>query len=159
MGDGSYRDTLSILQKVLTVSSDKKLTEDEVATVVGAPKSATVNAFLEALAQGSPERALTTLYEATKAGIDVRLFLLLVLTKVRAVLLLRFAPKMQADMEDQFGQEDVSLLTELSGKKGEAIKAQVLSELITAYLEMARAPIASVPLELAIYRLFPNTKE
>jgi DNA polymerase-3 subunit gamma/tau len=37
MGDGSFRDTLGILQKVLTISQDEKLTEEEVAKVVGAP--------------------------------------------------------------------------------------------------------------------------
>src|SRR3990167_617111 len=34
MGDSSFRDTLGILQKVLTVSNDKKISEEEVAKVV-----------------------------------------------------------------------------------------------------------------------------
>ena len=47
MGDGSFRDTLGILQKVLTISEDAKLTEEEVARVVGAPAAQTVNEFFK----------------------------------------------------------------------------------------------------------------
>lgn len=154
MGDGSYRDTLSILQKVLTISTDKKLTEDEVATVVGAPKAAVVNSFLESLAKANVADALGVLHEAMKGGVEARLLLMLVLAKVRGVLLLRFAPKLKTELAEQFGEDDVVFLEKLAGKEGAAINANVLSELIGAYLEMNRAPIASVPLELALYRLF-----
>jgi len=154
MGEGSYRDTLSILQKVLTLSGDTKLTEDEVAEVVGAPKSKLTNDFLEGLAESNIESLLGVLTEAGKGGVDVRLFLLLVLAKVRAVLLLRFAPKMKQELSLQFSEGDIELLERLSGKEGEAIKSHVLSELIGAYLQMNRSPHPQVPLELAVYQLF-----
>ncbi len=154
MGDSSYRDTLSILQKVLTLSGDKKLSEDEVATVVGAPKSATVNQFLEALAKKDVSEALSIVAKGGESGVESKLFLMLALAKIRGVLLLRFAPKMKETLLEQFSQEDIKLLEDLSGKDGAAINANVLAEMISAYLEMARSPIPTVPLELALYRLF-----
>lgn len=153
MGDGSFRDTLGILQKVFTVSADKKLTEDEVARVVGAPPAQVVNVFLEALAEKKIDRALATLHEAVAGGAEPAVFVLLAVTKVRAILLLRFAPELVANVGEQFGPDDLALLKELAGKQGVAINAAVLAELITALLEMRRAPIPQIPLELALFRM------
>ncbi|MDE1925438.1 MAG: DNA polymerase III subunit gamma/tau [Patescibacteria group bacterium] len=152
MGEGSFRDTLGILQKVLTVSADEKLSEEEVAKVVGAPASETINQFLKALATKNIGEAIATFHQATDSGAEPAVFALLAITKMRGVLLLRFAPKMEAELSEQFGEDGLKVLKELAGKEGAAINAQLLSELITALLEMNRAPIPQIPLELALYR-------
>lgn len=154
MGDSSFRDTLGILQKVLTVSRDGKLSEDEVATVVGAPSSVSVNTFLGALRNKDIGGAIGAFHVALKGGVEPKVFILLVLAKVRGVLLLRFAPALRKQLEEQFSEEDIVFLNELAGPSGAAINSQLLSELITALLEVARAPIAAIPLELALYRVF-----
>ncbi len=154
MGDGSFRDTLGILQKVLTISQDNKLSEEEVASVVGAPSSKIVNEFLEALAEKNIAKALKTFHSALLAGTEPKVFTLLALSKIRGVLLMRFAPDLKQDLGEQFSEDDMHLLSELAGTRGTAINAALLSELITALLEMSRAPIPAVPLELALYRVF-----
>lgn len=154
VGEGSFRDTLGTLQKVLTVSGDEKLTEEEVAGVVGAPSSASVNEFLEALAQKNPAAAIESFHKSVAGGAEPHIFTLLAITKVRGVLLLRFAPKMEKEMVNQFGEDDTVFLKSLSGKKGESINSQTLAELIGALIEMNRAPLPQIPLELALYRLF-----
>jgi len=151
MGEGSFRDTLGILQKVLTISGDKKLTEDEVAKVVGAPQSATVNDFLVALSTKDIAKTLGVFHEAIAAGVEPKIFALLAVAKARAVLLLRFAPKLEAELAEQFGQDDIVVLKNLA-KEGAAINSSVLSELLSALIEIPRAPIPAVPLELALYR-------
>ncbi len=156
MGDGSFRDTLGILQKVLTLSSDTKLTEEEVAQVVGAPSGEIVNEFLEALALKQPGEAIAAFHRAIAAGAAPQVFIMLAMQKVRGVLLLRFLPKAADTLTEQFGQDDLLYLKDLAGAKGAAINAEVLAQLITAYVETARAPLPQVPLELALYRLFSN---
>ena len=153
MGEGSFRDTLSILQKVLTVSRDKKLTEAEVGKVVGAPSSKTVHDFLHALADKNTEEAIAAFHEAVTNGSEPRVFLLLAITKVRGVLLMRYAPKLEKELAEQFGGDDLAILKELAGAKGAAINSSVLAELLTAYIETSRAPYPAIPLELALYRL------
>ncbi len=154
MGDGSFRDTLGILQKVLTVSTEKKLTEEEVGKVVGAPESALVNEFLKALAEKKIDVALTGFHKALSGGAEPGIFLLLAIAKIRAVLLMRYAPKMEDALGEQFSEDDLTLIKELSGAKGAAINSSVLAELITALLETNRAPVPAIPLELALYRVF-----
>jgi len=151
MGDGSFRDTLGILQKVLTVSSDEKLTEEEVGKVVGAPKGELVNSFLQALADKNIETALSVFHVATAGGAEAKVFALLAITKLRAVLLLRFAPKLTDELEEQFGADNLIALQGLA-KEGTALNASLLAELLTALLEMNRAPLPQIPMELALYR-------
>lgn len=153
MGEGSYRDTLSILQKVLTLSADKKLSDEEVAKVVGAPRSASINGFLEALAQKDTQRALRLLSECLDGGADPKLFAQLVIAKLRAVLLLRFGgADMHERVSGQFGEDDAKLLGELSGKEGAALNSALLAEMLGAYADMSRAPMPALSLELAVYR-------
>ena len=154
MGEGSFRDTLGILQKVLTVSSDKKLTEEEVGKVVGAPPATLINNFLKALADKNVGEAIIIFHHAVAEGAEPGVFVLLAITKVRGVLLMRYAPKMEAALNEQFGEDDLKILKELAGTKGAAINSMVLAELITALLETNRAPIPAIPLELAVYRVF-----
>src|SRR3989344_3829352 len=151
MGEGAYRDTLGILQKVPTVSSDKKMTEAEVAKVVGAPAGGLVNSFLTALAAKNIEAALDVFHKAAGGGTEPKVFALLAITKVRAVLLLRFAPKLKSSLAEQFGADDLAFLQTLA-KEGTALNALLLAELLTALIEMNRAPLPQIPLELALYR-------
>lgn len=151
MGDGSFRDTLGILQKVLTVSSDEKLTEEEVGKVVGAPKGELVNAFLQALAAKDIEQAIESFHAAVAGGAEPKVFALLAVAKARSVLLLRFAPKLGEGLAGEYGPDDFAFLQKLA-KEGPALNAAVLAELLTALIEMNRAPLPQIPLELALYR-------
>lgn len=154
MGDGSFRDTLGILQKVLTVSADTKLSEEEVATVVGAPSGQMVNNFLKSLASKDIAAALTQFHAALTGGVEPKIFCLLAVTKIRGVLLLRFAPELKKELGEQFSEDDIAVLAELAGPQGGTLNAALLAEMITALLEMSRAPIPAIPLELALYRVF-----
>ena len=151
MGEGSFRDTQGILQKVLTISADGTLTEEEVGKVVGAPRGGLVNSFLTALAAKNIEAALDIFHKATGGGTEPKVFILLAVTKVRAVLLLRFAPKLKEELAGQFGPDDLAFLQTLA-KEGLAINAALLAELLTALIETNRAPLPQIPLELALYR-------
>lgn len=151
MGDGSFRDTLGMLQKVITVSSDEKLTEEEIGKVVGAPRGALVNEFLDALAKKDLDAALAAFHAAVEGGAEARVFALLAVSKTRGVLLLRFAPKLGANLEAQYGPDDFALLRKLA-KEGPSLNAALLAELLGALIEMPRVPLPQLPLELALYR-------
>jgi DNA polymerase-3 subunit gamma/tau len=49
LADGSYRDALSVLERVFSVSKDKTITKEETERATGAPKSMLVLALVEAL--------------------------------------------------------------------------------------------------------------
>jgi DNA polymerase-3 subunit gamma/tau len=153
VGEGSFRDTLGTLQKALTISQDKKLSEEEIAKVIGAPSAGLVNDFLLALARNNTGDALAVFHKAIENGSEPQLFVLLAVSRVRGVLLLRFAPKLKGELGEQFGADDLKVIEQLAGKEGLAINSQMLAELLSALIETPRAPLPALPMELALYRL------
>ncbi len=91
LGDGSFRDTQGILQKVISASSDKKISREEVEKITGAPSQVLVDDFISAIAYKDLEKGLTSVNKACEQNIDMKVYLKLVLRKTRAVLILRFS--------------------------------------------------------------------
>ncbi len=154
MGDSSYRDTLSVLQKVLTVANHTSITDEAVATIVGAPPTTTILDTARALAAKDLAKALSLFNEAHKKGIEPRVFILLLVSAVRTILLLRFAPELAPELKAQWGEDNLAALTTLAGRDGAGINASLLAELIVALQETPRAPMPQIPFELALYRVF-----
>jgi DNA polymerase-3 subunit gamma/tau len=153
-GEGSFRDTLGTLQKVLTISDDKKLSLEEIEKVIGAPSFTMVNDFLKAVSEKRIENAIQIFNLGMGIGIDPSIFILLAVTKVRAVLLMRYAPALKKELAEEFGEEELQVIESLAGKEGATINSSLLAELLTALIETARAPVPQIPLELALYRAF-----
>ena len=153
LGDGSFRDTQGILQKVISSSTDKKISVSEVEEITGAPKNSLVNDILSAIALKDVSRGVIAVKKAAENNVDMKVFLTLILRKMRAVLLLRFAKDMEEGMKSEFTEEDFAFLKELSGKAGANLTSQTLKELLYAYDEMRFASIPQLPLELALIKL------
>jgi len=129
------------------------VTADETERITGIPKSAIVNDFISALNEKDVARAYTVLRKVTTENIDVAVFLRLVITKLRAIMLIRFTPGMRVSLTDDFTAADFAFLSDLPVNKD--IK---LSELLLALLQasegVGKSFIPELPLELAIARLF-----
>ena len=154
LAEGSFRDAQGILQKVLSFSSDKKVDPGEVEEVTGAPKNTLINDCLSAISSKNLAGAIKTLHAVSKENVDMRVFLKLLLQKMRVVLLLRVAPEMKSALESDITEEDRKLFAELSGEKGGAINARTLSERLVAYDQIPHAYIPELPIELVLTKLF-----
>ena len=150
LGDGSFRDTQGILQKILFSSKDKKISITEVEMVTGAPRGTLINEIVAGIAKGDLPAALAAVTKAVEQNSEMRMLMKLLLTKVRAVMLLRFAPEMEKSIAEQFVPEDLNFLKELSGKEGATISSATLYELLGAYEGLGRSTIPQLPLELAL---------
>ena len=152
LASGSYHDALSVLQKTLTSSTDKKLTREEVEQVTGAPRREQVHALVRALAAGELGAALAAVEHAEKAGVDIPLFLELVLEALRTVLLIRYAPDLRTVLAEELGADEYAVLD--VGRTTSHITHQTLLAFLTASERIRYAPIPTLPLELAIFELF-----
>lgn len=151
LGDGSYRDALSILQKVFAGTSDKELSREAVEAATGAPKREQVHALIAALAKGERGKALEAIEKATKAGADMKLFLELVLEALRATLLLRYAPELREALADELGADEFAELEKFAKEKG--ITHATMLAFLNAAERVRYAPIPELPLELAVLEL------
>lgn len=156
LAEGSFRDAQGTLQKIISASEDKKVSREEVEQVTGAPSHVLVNDMLQAVAKRDAGRGLTAVQSAMSKNIDMQVFLDLVLEKVRAVLLLRFAKDLHAELQEEYSEEDFALLVELAKNKEAYISAAVLETLLEARGNMRYAHLPHVPLELALIKLTDN---
>lgn len=154
LGDGSFRDTLGVLQKVISISTDKKITIEEIELITGAPPRALVNNFILAIAENKLDEGLLIINKAVENNINIKIFLKLILAKLRFILLLRFAKKeMENDIKKDIDQNDFKFLKDMSDIKNTQISSATLSVLLDAYSKLDFSYIAQLPLELALIDL------
>ncbi len=150
LAEGSFRDALGILQKVLSYSKDAKITRSEVESVTGAPRAALINDLLAAIAAGNKEKILTQITAAVNASVDFLTFEKLLLDRMRAVMLLRNAASMEKYIAEQFNSDDLAFLKELAAQEGSKVNSRTLAAVLKAYAETGHAYIAQLPLEIAL---------
>jgi DNA polymerase III subunit gamma/tau len=151
LADGSFRDAISTLQKVVNSSSDKKLSDEEVELVLGAPKHKYVLGVLESVAKQEADTALSAVKSASEASADMQVFLKMILRSLRYVLLLRFSKSMVATVQNESGEEEFAKLSELA-KTARNINSKILINFLEASSRQAYASIPELPIELAIIK-------
>lgn len=150
LADGSFRDAQGILQKVVSTSTNKKISREEIERTLGAPSVKMVNSIIEAIAHGNTEQGISAIRTADEQNIDMVVFAKLILNKLRAILLLRFASTARGYLKDDFSEEDLVFLDELAKSKDVHINSGVLARMIDAYQMIGRSYIPTLPLELAM---------
>lgn len=154
LAEGSYRDALSILQKVLSGEEGKTVTRTLVEVATGAPRLEQVHALVRALADGARNQALAAIAEVAKADVDMKLYLRLVLAVLRTTLLIRYAPELRVPLAEELGADEYAALEVLA--KGKGITHATILAFLTAADRIRYAPIPALPLELAVLELFPE---
>ena len=150
LGDGSFRDTHGILEKVLISTKDKKITRKEVESVTGAPKSELVRDILRSLVEKDLERGLKAVQTAVAANADMKLFAKLILEHLRFLFLLRLKAGMESTIAEHVSEDDLNFLKDLASKAGPDLTADTLLKFIEAYESSGRTSIPELALELAL---------
>jgi len=158
LGDGSFRDTHGILEKVLSstpstslgASKDKNITREGVEVVTGAPKAELVRDILEALVEKNLEKGMGAIHKAGEINADMKLFAKLILERLRFLFLIRLKAGMDSYIAEQVSEDDFNFLKTLADKVGKELTANVLLRFITAYEDSGRTSIPELALELAL---------
>ena len=175
LGDGSFRDALGALQKVLNFSlghsptgetKSKKIKREEVEKITGAPKTVLVNDFISAIAKKDLESGILTVKKAAGENLDMKLYSKLIIEKFRMAVILRYVPKLEKEMTGDLGEEDLEFLKNLvkndperkpsasyGAGKAELFNSSSLAILLESYNDIDRAFISELPLELALVKI------
>ncbi len=151
LGDGSFRDALGTLEKVISSSADKKLTRAEVEAITGAPRASLVNTCIEALAAKNSDAALKVISETSEAGISMTIFATLVVEKMRFILLLQHSASSKVSIKERVSDDDWAFIE--SQARNKAITPAMLAALLEAADGVGRAQIPALPLELAVINI------
>lgn len=158
LGDGSFRDAQSILQKVMSSSKDNKVSPEEVELVTGAPKSEVVNDFIRAINEKNLELGLKAVSKATELNIDILLYFKLILHKMRSVLLLRNLKSIEGKLQEEMTDSDFKFIKTLAEKKPSMINSDTLLTLLNYYDMVAKSNIPELPLELVLIKIIGQEK-
>lgn len=153
LGDGSFRDTLSTLQKVVSNATGSKsatISLQEVEDITGAPKATLVLAFVSGLLLKDGERALKALNDAGKENVDMKVFAKLSMTRLRYLLMRSISESDAKVLKDDLSAEDVEALGEISKKVSGQDIAKALKEMLLIYQSIGKTHVPSLPLELLV---------
>lgn len=155
LGNGSFRDTQGVLQKLMSYSKDTAITRDETELITGAPSLEIIHGLITALNENDTDRALSTIHQAQEANIDAFIFMQMLTYTVRNILQIRFSKTRATDIKAQIGEDEYNFLSELATQKNN-INSGLLEELLRAYAHMNSAYEKYAPLELAILKMIGN---
>ena len=168
LAEGSFRDAIGILQKVVSASRDKTLDRSEVERVTGAPPAEVVQSFVSSLVARDLPSALAQISKVVENEIDIKSFLKLSMRLLRFIMLARigsnqgglarFSKDFEKIAKTELGEEELAFVQDLA-KKTSGSLAQILTALIGAYADTDRAYIKQLPLELELVKVFGNHKE
>lgn len=153
VGDGSFRDTLSNLDKVLAFAKGKSISIADIASVTGAPEKLLVEDFLSALATNDIDKGYDAVHRASLQNVDMKVYIKMILATIRYALMLRYAPNLKAKISKSLSAHDIDFATSLVQDKSEFITSTTLSTLLDAYQSTKYAFITELPLEIALAKI------
>jgi DNA polymerase-3 subunit gamma/tau len=159
LGDGSFRDTQGVVQKVLSYSKDKKISEEEVRLVTGAPSVELVHGVIGAIAEKNLQNGLENVKKAVEQNIDMSVFMKLILHTARAIMLVRFGAGFL--VKEELSENEFKFVSDLAlnpDTGGGIFTSHTLVDLLTAYERLKGAYIPQLPLELALIKIISENK-
>ncbi len=152
LANGSFRDALGTLQKVI-VSAGNKVSLTDAESITGAPSVSIVRDSIDAIARGSLSEALLVLEKSRESNISSKTLLELVLHSFRRILLLKVAPALAKGEVSKLSKEEQEFLIRMSKVESLHINSNTLLALLDAMKEQKNAYIESLPLELALIKI------
>ena len=152
LANGSFRDALGTLQKVIT-SAGSKVALSDAEAVTGAPSVTLVRDIIDAIARGALSDALLLLEKSRESNISLKTLLELVIHSFRRILLLKVAPALAKGEVSALSKEEQEFLITMSKAQSLHINSNTLIALLDAMKDQKSAYIESLPLELALIKI------
>ena len=148
--EGSFRDSLSLLDQATVVAGDAEIDEAVVTALLGTPRAEAQRELADAISLGESKTVFEVVHRLVQEGQDLRHFTNETLTHFRNLLLTRTAPG-QGDLLDVTPDEYERLRTQ-AAKFSPAELSRVISLLLEAQADMRWTTSPRLSLELALIR-------
>jgi DNA polymerase-3 subunit gamma/tau len=149
LGDGSFRDALSILQKIFSAAPTRIIDRELVERVTGAPSLRVIQDLYTGLIERNIDRCYKILADAEATHIDMMLLAELLLDVMRRSLLYRYSPSIREQMEGEYSEQYMDIVKRGAVENAEAVSSRGILSMITAIERIAYASVPTLPLELA----------
>jgi len=159
LGEGSFRDALGILEKIILSSKDKDLEYQEIIDITGAPNSELIIKLIRSIGKKDSDGALSFIREIVDKNIEMKIFLNILLERLRFLVLLKYAPKTALKFKDNFSEDEYKELSFLAEDKSFFFGSETIVAFLEAYENISFASISELPIELAILKICENKNE
>lgn len=153
LGDGSFRDTLSIMQKVFSATKGRTITRELTESVTGAPSLSVIHELYTALIERNIDALYMTLSKAEAHHTDMMLLAQLLLDTMRLSLKYRYSPSSREEIEADHSEQYTEVIKRGAVESTDAISSRGIVAVITAIERIAYASIPTLPLELAFIEM------
>jgi DNA polymerase III subunit gamma/tau len=150
LGDGSFRDTHGILEKVFSSSQEKQIEREEVERVTGSPKMGLVRDVLSSIVEKDLKKGMQAIAQARKDNADMKIFGRLILESLRYLFLVRLKAGLDDYILDETSEDDFKFLKDLALKADRSLTSDILLKFIEASESAGRTSIPELPLEIAL---------
>ncbi len=155
LANGSFRDALGTLQKVIG-SAGNKISLEDAARITGAPSDSIVHDIIESIARGALRDALLTVEKSRASNIASKTLLELIVHTFRRILLIKVAPALSKGEIDGLSDEEKEFITRISKMESIHINSSSLLVLLDALSLQKNAFIDELPLELALIKILSH---
>ena len=147
-GDGSLRDTESVLEQVLSYAEGGNITGADVEEVLGQTPFESTGALVDAIVAGDLAAGFATVQELLDRGADLRVFATDLVGHVRDLLVLVVAPE-RPDLVDATDERRGALVAQAEHQSA-SVLTMLLDELAAALDAMRKGEGARLAVELAV---------
>jgi DNA polymerase III subunit gamma/tau len=148
--EGSFRDSLSLLDQASVVAGTAEVDEATVMALLGAPRAEVQRELADAIALGEGRTVFEVIHRLVQEGQDLRHFTNETLSHVRNLLLARTAPGGEGLLD--VTADEYERLRQQAAKFSPAELARVISLLLEAQADMRWTTSPRLSLELALVR-------
>ena len=150
-GNGSYRDTLANLQKIISFCGSNNIKIEDTQKVLNTPSFADVFSFLKTLdGLEAKEKGLEILKNIQNNNYNLNFFSENVLSLGRVILLLRFKSMSLGEVFEKYGEYAKVQMEEILNNKTPKMNSKVILSLIDAQRNTQNTNLATLPFELML---------
>lgn len=153
LGDGSFRDTFSLLQKVFSATQDRKINRELVESITGAPSLQVIHDLYSALINKDINLAYKVLAKSESHHTDMMLLAEILLQTMRLSLMYRYSPDMREGIEAEHSEKYVEIIKKGAIESTDNISSRGIIAMITAIERISYASVPTLPLELAMIEM------
>jgi len=156
-GNGAFRDTWGILERIIQSSTSKNITVSEIENIMATPHHELVTEFIGALVSKNLESALNIVHKVTDEGHSMDHFIENILEHLRLVLLFRFSPQFAESVSSDLQKDIITELKKWAGEKN-IINAGLVVEFLNLLGEIKKTSMATIPTELLLIKLLTTNE-
>lgn len=157
-GDGAFRDTWGIFDRLVQSTPDRHITRKGTEKILSMPHQESGDLWFQKYQEKDLDSVLDIFHKVVDEGFSLEHFIEHLTSVARLVLLVRFAPTFAQSFLKELPQERQELVRHWAQTQP-LVNAQLILTFLTLMQEMKKTSMPIIPVELAFIRILGNNSD